>query len=176
MPSCPRLLALVLAPLLLHACTQEPEPHEYDPDAVLAEALEFETKFERLDAQPKASVHGNMDGYAEFYANEIAAEVFRGIDGSDPNATAKFPRGSILVKNNLGPDMQPLGMLTIMAKFEEGYYRQGNDWFWAMVTTDGEPVMDRIGNGQKIYFCYDCHSQMGSNTDFVIGLAPDELR
>jgi hypothetical protein len=175
MPSA-RRRALALAPLLLGACTQEPEPETYDPDVVVAEALEFATKLERLDLEPKASVHGNMDGFGEIYANEIAAEVFRSIDGTDPNATAVFPRGSILVKNNLGPDMQPLGMLTIMAKFEEGYHPQANDWFWALVTPEGEPIMERIGNGHQVVFCWDCHSSMGANTDLVIGLAPGELR
>jgi hypothetical protein len=166
---------LALVPLLA-TCTQEPEPIKYDPDEVVAEALEFATNFERMDAMPKASVHGTMDGYGEIYANEIAADVFRSIDLTNLEDTAEFPRGSILVKNNLGPDMQPVGVLTILAKFEEGYYPQGNDWFWAMVTTDGEPVEGRIGNGQEIYYCWDCHSSMGPNTDFVIGLAPEELR
>jgi hypothetical protein len=171
-----RLVLASLAPLVLVTCTPEPEPKKYDPDEIVAEALEFATEFERLDAAPKASVHGMMDGYGEIYANELAAEVFRSIDVTDLNDTAEFPRGSILVKNNLGPDMQPVGVLTILAKFEEGYYPEGNDWFWAMVTTDGEPVEGRIGNGQEIYYCWDCHSSMGPNTDFVIGLAPEELR
>ena len=170
-----RVRVLASIPVLLGACS-EPEPKKYDPDATVAEALEFATKFERLDAQPKMSVHGMMDGYGEIYANEIAAEVFRSIDGSDPTDTAVFPRGSILVKNNLGPDMQPVGVLTILAKFEEGYYPEGNDWFWAKVTSEGEPIDNEIGNGPDIYYCWDCHSSMGGNTDLVIGLAPDELR
>jgi hypothetical protein len=177
MSSSVRLCVLLvgLVPLLA-TCTQEPEPYHYDPDEIVAEALEFATNFERMDAMPKASQHGTMDGYGEIYANDVAAEVFRSIDFSDLEDTAEFPRGSILVKNNLGPDMQPLGVLTILAKFEEGYYPEGHDWFWAMVTTDGTPVEDRIGKGQEIYYCWDCHSSMGPNTDFVIGLTPEELR
>jgi hypothetical protein len=171
-----RSALLCLAPFLLATCTEEPEPKKYDPDEIVAEALEFASNYERLDLQPRASVHGTMDGFGEIYANELAAEVFRGIDGTDPNDTAEFPRGAVLVKNNLGPDMQPVGVLTILAKFEDGYYPQGHDWFWAMVTTDGEPVEERIGNGSEIYYCWDCHSSMGPNTDYVIGLAPGELR
>lgn len=174
--STPRRLLLI--PVLLTACTQEPEPepYKYNPDEVVAEAIQFATKFERLDLQPKMSVHGTMDGYGEIYANEIAAEVFRSIDVTDPNDTAVFPRGSILVKNNLGPDMQPVGMLTILAKFEEGYYPMANDWFFALVTTEGEPIDNKIGKDQPVYYCWDCHSSMGGNTDLVIGLAPEELR
>lgn len=164
-------LAVVLA-----ACTDDPEPKTYDPDEVIAEAVNFATELERLDAEPIMSIHVDMIGYAEIYANEIAAEVFRGIDVNDPSDTAEFPPGSIVVKNNLDADMQPRDALTILAKFEEGYNPEGNDWFFAMVTTDGEPIQDIIGNGPKVYFCYDCHSQMGPNTDLVIGLAPDQLR
>jgi hypothetical protein len=178
MPTHARLrIALACFAPALAACTEEPEPKTYDPDAVVAEALAFETELERLDLEPIMSVHGDMTGHGAIYANDIAAEVFRSIDGSDPTDTAEFPRGSILVKNNLDANMQPLGALTILAKFEEGYNPETNDWFFAMVSAaDGEPIEGRIGKGVEVYYCYDCHSQLGPNTDNVIGLAPDQLR
>ncbi len=168
---------LALAGLLsvLAACTDEPEPKHYNPDEVVAEALKFATDMERLGLAPVMSIHVDMAGYGEIYANDIAAEVFRSIDRSDPTDTAEFPPGSILVKNNLDADMQPRDALTVLAKFEEGYNPEGGDWFYAMITTKGEPIKEIIGNGPEVYFCYDCHSQRAPNTDYVIGLTPDQL-
>jgi hypothetical protein len=173
-----RPLSVSALTLLLCACAEPaPPPVEtYEPDQIIAEAIAFATEFERLDAGPIASLHGMMDGFGEIWANEKAAAVFRSIDGSDPTATAEFPRGSILVKNNLDADGEPKGMLTILAKFEAGYSDETKDWFFAAVDPQGQVINDLVGSGTEVYFCYDCHSQMGANTDLVIGLPPHELR
>lgn len=170
------LLALACLAPLLAACTEEPPAVSYDPEQIIAESIDFATALERLDYAPVPSVHGTMDGLAEFYANESAAEVFRGIDVGDPSATAEFPRGALLVKNLLDINGEPLGVLTILAKFEAGYGEKYDDWFFAMVNFEGEVIDDMIGNGPSVYHCYDCHQQQAPNTDLVIGLEPGQLR
>jgi len=171
----PLLGGLALAPILaLGACADEPA-QTYDPDEVIATAITFATELERLDNGPLPSIHVDMLGFAEFYANDVAADVFRSIvPGSSDTVT--FPRGSILVKNNLDQNGEPRGALTILAKFEEGYFPMGNDWFFAMVSMDGEVLNNTVGNGVEVYACYDCHAQRAPNSDLIIGLSADELR
>ena len=147
----------------------------YDPAEVYASAANFETELERIDAQMIDSMHGDGLGFARIWANEAAAEVFRGIDGTDPNATAEYPRGSILVKENLDTNGDPIA-LTVLAKFEEGYNDKADDWHFAMIDYEGNVIMGVEGTGSEVEFCRDCHSQMGPNTDHTIGLAPDQLR
>ena len=167
-------LALVLL-AVLPACT-EAEPKKYDPEEVVATAVDYEASLEHLNAMPIDTVHNDEMGFAEIYANDVAAEVFREIDGTDLGATAEFPRGSILTKVHYDENLEPLGVMTILAKFEEGYNPEANDWFFAMVTTEGEAIDGVIGNGPDVYFCFDCHQQEAAATDLVIPLAPDQLR
>lgn len=160
------------------ACTgdEQPAPKTYEPDEVIAAAIEYATQLERLDLEPVPSIHLDMEGFGEFYANEAAATVFRTIDGPMATATVEFPQGALLVKNNLDANGDPRGALSILAKFEAGYNPQSNDWFFAVVTFEGEVINDIVGKGVKVYACYDCHSQRGPNTDLVIGLEPEQLR
>lgn len=174
-----RLVLPCLASALLlgvSACKPADEEVTYDPEEVLATAADYQTALERLDVEPVPSVHGDGMGTAAFYANSEAAEVFRSIDPGDPDATATFPRGSILVKENFDSAQISHGMLSVMAKFEEGYNPLGNDWFFAMVDLDGNVLDNKAGNGADVEFCRDCHSQMGADTDLVIGLEADQLR
>jgi hypothetical protein len=173
-------LRLVLAtPFVIAALAgcdgAEPEK-KYDPDEVIAQAIQFETAFERIDNGPHPSLHVEGMGYGAIYANEAAAEVFRGIDGSDLDDTATFPVGSILVKNNFDAEMNPRGAITILAKFEEGYNPTHHDWFFAMVTLEGEVIEGKSSPSFEVEYCYDCHASMGEKTDFAIGLSPDQKR
>jgi hypothetical protein len=174
-----RPVLLALTPLTLAlagslACT-EAEPVADDPEQVLAAAIDL-AALERLDLEPVETLHNMKMGYAEIYANEAAAELFRALDGGDPNATAVFPRGSLLVKRHLDDNLEPTGVLTVLAKFDEGYHPEGNDWFFALINADGEVLDEVVGNGAKVVFCVDCHQQMGANTDGVIPLLPSQLR
>ena len=166
---------LISAACLGFACTPEPEPVTYDPAEVHAQAANFETEFERIDNGTFASAHMDEMALARIWANEEAAEVFRSIDPNDLDATAEYPRGSILVKENLDMEGSPLA-LTVLAKFEEGYNDKANDWHFAMIDYEGNVLMDTAGTGAAVESCRDCHSQMGANTDHTIGLPPDQLR
>ncbi len=170
-----RSLVLVV-PLL--ACAPEPEqPVTHDLEQIYAEAIEFATNLEQLDAAPIMTSHLQGVGLASIWADPDSAALIRTLvpmqleDISEP-----FPEGSMLVKSNFDAEGNPVDVLNVMVKFEPGYNPSGNDWFFAAITRDGEVIDDIAGNGGKVEFCRDCHSQTGLNTDLVIGLAPDQLK
>ena len=174
----PSHVALVSLSLLVPlACESEPEPEPvtFDPEEVIAEAIEFEANYERLDLDGVATVHdSNGVITAHIWANDIGAEVFRTIDIDDPTQIVEMPRGAVFVKENYGQDGAPLDFMQVLAKFEEGYHPAGNDWFFALITRDGEPIQERVGKGAEVTFCVDCHGSMAINTDYIIGLAAAE--
>lgn len=167
---------LVAALIGLFACEAEPEPQTFDPDAVIAEAVDFKSNFERIDLDGLVTMHdANGLTTSRIWANEIGAEVFRTIDLTDPNQMVEMPRGAVFLKESDNAQGEALDAMQLLAKFEEGYHPLGGDWFFAMIQRDGTPIDERIGNGAKVTFCVDCHDSMGPNTDFVIGLPADQL-
>ncbi|PRP91403.1 hypothetical protein ENSA5_55200 [Enhygromyxa salina] len=177
-PCLPPRLSLVCSFCLfgLAACAEDEEPETFDPDAVIAEAVDYEANYVRLDLDgvPTAHDSGGMV-VARMWANEAGAEVFRTLDPDDPTQMVEMPRGAVFVKENYDLDGNPLDFMQVLAKFEDGYYPDGNDWFSALIQRDGTPLQGRIGKGPEITFCVDCHSSMGKNTDFIIGLPADQL-
>ena len=177
----PRISALVLSATCLSSLgcggdTEEPET--YDPAEIIALSVDFETNFERLDLDGVVTVH-DSDGnvISRLWANEIGAEVFRTLDPADTSQTVEMPRGAIFLKESYEIDgTTPRDPMQILAKFEEGYYPEANDWFFAMVTREGEVIDGISGNGFEVVGCVDCHGQQGELTDFIIGLPPEELR
>ena len=166
-----------LAPLLLSlACEAEPEPETFDPEAVLAEATDYEANgYERLDAGGLVTEHDATGvTISEIWANSIGAEVFRTIDVTDLTQVVEMPRGAVFIKVNYHPDGTSMSRRQILAKFEEGYHPAGGDWFFAMVDDAGEPIDGAAGKGVEVVGCVDCHGSMGMNTDFVIGLPADQ--
>lgn len=83
------------------------------------------------------------------YVTDNAFSAIAGKNGS-------MPAGSIIVKENYGPDRQ-LMALTIMYK-AQGYDAAHNDWFWAKYTPDG-----RIDAEGQVQMCIDCHAQKVDN-------------
>ena len=169
-------LGLCLLPLFLSACGEE-EPEAYDPEEVIAQAVDFETNFERLDAAGVETVHDSQGTMirSRMWANSIGAEVFRTLDPSDLSQTVEMPRGAIFLKESYEANGDPREAMQILAKFEEGYYPAGKDWFFAQVTRDGTVLDGKVGMGPEITSCLDCHAQMGERTDLIIGLPPDQL-
>lgn len=173
-----RSLAWLALPLLACAPTEDPG---HDPEEVIAEAVEFASTLERLDNAAFMSMHLEGVGLAAAYADPDAAELFRTLMPEQLEPTdAVFAEGSIFVKENFDIDGNPVDVLNVMAKFEPGYNPKGNDWYFAAITRDGEIITDISGNeiagkGGAVEFCRDCHSQMGLNTDLVIGLLPEQL-
>ncbi len=177
MPRNYSLLPCVFFALSALACGGEEEPETYDPDAIIAQVVDFETNFERLDANGIETVHDSNDEMitSRIWAYAEGAAVFRTLDPSDAAQTAEMPRGAIFMKESYDADGNPLAPMQILAKFEEGYYPAGNDWFFAMIDREGNVLDETVGNGPEITYCLDCHAQMGELTDLIIGLPPEEL-
>lgn len=174
-----RSALLLSASLLVLSCGgEEDEPETYDPEEIIAQSVDFETNFERLDRDGILTEHdSNGTVVSRLWANEIGAEVFRTLDPADMTQTAEMPRGAIFLKESYEADgTTPRAPMQILAKFEEGYYPEANDWFFAMITREGEVIDGIAGNGFEVVGCVDCHGQQGERTDFVIGLPPEELR
>jgi hypothetical protein len=175
--------SLVWLALPLLACTEEDPGPAHDPEQVIAEAIEFESTLERLDNAPFMSQHLEGVGLATAYADAESAELFRTLVQDlmqlEPPTGVVFAEGSLLVKENFDLEGNPVDVLNVMAKFEPGYNPNGNDWFFAAITRDGEVIDAGLGpisgKGAEVEFCRDCHSQMGANTDLVIGLLPEQL-
>ena len=162
--------------LILAGCDGDPEPEPFDPDAVVAEAVDYEANYVRLDLDGVPTKHDSMGIItARMWANDIGAEVFKTLDIEDPDQMVEMPRGAVFIKENYDADGNPLDFMQVLAKFEEGYNPAANDWFFALIQRDGTPIQERIGKGAEVTFCADCHGSMGENTDFIIGLAADEL-
>jgi hypothetical protein len=165
-------LACLPLSLALLACAED-EPQTYDPEEVIAEAVDFEDNFVRLDADGVLTMHDEMSmTRVQIWANEAGAEVFRTIDINDPDQVVEMPRGAIFVKESYDLDGNPFDAMMVLAKFEEGYNPAANDWFFAMIERDGTVL--REGKGQEVEFCRDCHSSMAPNTDHIVGLPADE--
>jgi hypothetical protein len=62
-----------------------------------------------------------------------------------------MPAGSIVVKENYGPDKVTLMAVTLMYKVE-GYNPAGDDWFWAKHKGDGS--VEKEG---RVKGCIGCH-------------------
>ncbi len=75
------------------------------------------------------------------------------------NKKGSIPVGSIIVKENYGPDRQ-LAAITVMYKIK-GYDAANSDWFWAKYQTDG--TIDAEG---KVETCIACHGIKRQN-DFI---------
>ena len=108
--------------------------------------------------------HDGMPMVNVFY-NDVASEHYPITSGP-----FTFAEGSMIVKEMLGPDDQPM-MLTAMYKGPAGYDPDNGDWWWGMLTLEGEPAMP--GSVGKIAMCTGCH-QGQSDTDFAFGIPATE--
>ncbi len=96
------------------------------------------------DGYPGNSPHGKV---VKLYANRAAA--------GDP---ATLPAGSILVKENYGPDGATLMAITVMYR-SPGYNPDHGDWYWAKYDPNGRPSqMNGMSIAGKVGMCIDCHS------------------
>ncbi len=170
-----RRTSLVCLVLASTACAPDDPGPAHDPALVLAEAADFAKSLERLDAAPFATQHLEGMGVASAWADADSATLFRTLSPMQLDSSGPFAEGSILVKENFDALGNPVDVLNVMAKFEPGYNPEGNDWYFAAITREGEIIGEIAGNGAKVEFCRDCHSQMGVNSDFVIGLLPEQL-
>ncbi|MEY3175529.1 MAG: cytochrome P460 family protein [Planctomycetaceae bacterium] len=104
------------------------------------------------DAYAGQSPHGAM---VKLYANRMAVA----------NA-GSLPNGSVIVKENFGPDGTTLMAVTVMYR-NVGYDPEHGDWYWAKYEADGQPSrMDGMVVAGKVGMCIECHSSAGGN-DFT---------
>ncbi|MFV8753038.1 hypothetical protein ACNOYE_21025 [Nannocystaceae bacterium ST9] len=168
------LQSLLTVPLL--ACAPEDEPPAHDPDEEIARAITYAETLEQLDLAPVMTQHLEGMGLASIWADSDSAAHYRTLAPMQLETSEPFPEGSIFVKSNFDALGEPVDVLNVMVKFEPGYNPDGNDWFFAAITREGEIIDGIAGGGAKVEFCRDCHSQMGVNSDFVIGLLPEQLK
>lgn len=77
------------------------------------------------------------------------------------NFTGSLPDGAIIVKENFGENTsEKESTLTVMQKVT-GFNPQGGDWFWAMMTPQGEVLAEGAIEG-----CIACHTRADDN-DYV---------
>jgi len=77
------------------------------------------------------------------------------------------PPGSIIIKENYGPDKEELMAITIMYRIEKEYDPQHNNWWWGKYTPDGQvATMNEMRLAGKVQSCIGCHSSAKGN-DFV---------
>jgi hypothetical protein len=74
----------------------------------------------------------------------------------------KLPNGSIVIKENYGPDQKQLMAVTVMYR-AKGYNPKGGDWFWVKYNPNGTvartpPEMGSMPIAGKAAGCINCHS------------------
>ncbi len=104
-------------------------------------------------AYPGQSPHGKL---VKTYLNRTAA-----------GNSGRLPHGSIIIKENLGPDGKTLMAVTVMYK-AKGYNPEGNDWYWVKYNPDGSVARTPAEKGSrpisgKFASCIECHSGADGN-------------
>lgn len=134
--------------------------------------LDIWPHFQRIDQLSvltsafRSQGHGTGSWHGQLRANEQGAEALASLTPR----TGKFPHGTMFVqshKTNPANKNEPAGetegaidVWFVMEKREDGYYSQGGDWFYGVVTPDG--VLQHQG---KLESCARCHGQ--AETDYV---------
>lgn len=117
-----------------------------------------------------APVPGKTDGFAEggsphgafvkMYLNRTAAGNPKGL-----------PNGSIVVKENYGPEKKQLMAITVMYR-SKGYNPDAGDWYWVKFHSNGSvakapPEMQSMPLAGKPMGCIKCHGESAAGGDFV---------
>ncbi|GIW92923.1 MAG: hypothetical protein KatS3mg110_0964 [Pirellulaceae bacterium] len=104
------------------------------------------------DSFPGHSPHG---AFVKLFANRTAT-----------SGTGQFPPGSIIIKENYGPDRKALMAITVMYR-SAGFDPENSDWYWVKYEPDGR-VSQMAGKpiSGRVAMCIECHKGAGGN-DFV---------
>ena len=117
-----------------------------------------------------APVPGKSDGFSEgqsphgaflkMYLNRTAA--------GNPK---ELPNGSIIIKENYGPDKKTLMAVTVMYR-TKGYNPEAGDWYWAKYNPDGTiakmpPAKGSMKIAGKAKGCIMCHGESAEGKDFA---------
>ncbi|MBI1310071.1 hypothetical protein GC176_02100 [bacterium] len=109
------------------------------------------------DATPGNSPHG---AFLKMYLNRTAA-----------GRPKELPNGSIVVKENYGPDGKALMAITVMYR-SKGFNPQGGDWYWIKYNPNGTvaaspPEMGSMPLAGKPMGCIKCHGEGAAGNDFA---------
>jgi len=117
-----------------------------------------------------APVPGKRDGFSKgesphgaflkMYLNRTAA--------GNPK---ELPSGSIIIKENFGPDQKTLMAITVMYR-SKGYNPAGGDWYWAKYNPNGTiarmpPDKGSMKIAGKAQGCIMCHGESAEGKDFA---------
>ena len=96
----------------------------------------------------------------DFYKGESPHGAFLKmyIDRTAASDPKNLPHGSIIIKENYGPDKKTLMAITIMYR-SKGYDSEHRDWYWVKYDPNGNVAMK--GNMRlagKVAGCIECHS------------------
>jgi len=83
----------------------------------------------------------------------------------------ELPNGSIIIKENYGPDQKTLMAITVMYR-SKGYNPNGGDWYWAKYNPDGTIARMPASKGSmkivgKAQGCITCHGEGAEGKDFA---------
>ncbi len=106
---------------------------------------------------PGRDPHG---AFLNNYVNDIAVNSINA--ATDPAAQHGMADGSIVVKENYGPD-KTLAALTVMYKVQN-FNPAAGDWFWAEYLPDGTVVLSG-----KVDGCIGCHVNVNANDMLFTG-------
>ena len=109
------------------------------------------------DATEGASPHG---AFLKMYLNRTAA-----------GRPKELPNGSMVVKENYGPDGKTLMAITVMYR-SKGYNPEAGDWYWVKYNADGTvakapPEMKSMPLAGKPMGFIKCHGEGAAGKDFA---------
>ena len=109
------------------------------------------------DATAGSSPHG---AFLKMYLNRTAA-----------GRPKELPNGSIIIKENYGPDGKSLMAITAMYR-SKGYNPEAGDWYWIKYNPDGTvakapPEMRSMPLAGKPMGCIKCHGEGAAGNDFA---------
>jgi hypothetical protein len=104
-----------------------------------------------------SSPHG---AFLKMYLNRTAAGNLK-----------ELPNGSMVVKENYGPDRKTLMAITVMYR-SKGYNPDAGDWYWVKYNPDGTvakapPAMNSMPLMGKPGGCIKCHGEGADGGDFA---------
>ena len=131
-------------------------------DAAISQQAAGYAQLTKVNQAPFMSAQHDGMPMVNVYVNGVGAAEYAKV----PMGAASFPEGTLIVKEMLDAQGQPM-MLTAMYKAPEGYDPTNRDWWWGMLMPNGTPAQS--GSVGKIAMCNGCH-QSQTSTDAAFGL------
>lgn len=111
----------------------------------------------------------------ELWINQGAAAAYKRIRPDRKGANVDLPEGTLIVREVLSAGR--VAKLTVMGKGPQGSNPVVGDWWFAVTTPTGTPLIE---NGQeqlgKLPQCVTCHDARGAADDFLFGVPAASLQ